>query len=158
MTTVAVEALLYQLDAAFEGEDWHSVLSNRSAVMPEHWLWVPSGGQRSIRDIVSHVGSCKYMYENHAFGDATFNWDDPLVSGVDVLGDAPSAIAWVREGHARLRRSITRLEDGDLVRPRRHHSGKVRETRWIITITIQHDLYHAGEINHIRALACGDDA
>ena len=158
MTMVAVEALLYQLDAAFEGEDWHSVLGNLRAVRPEHWLWVPPGGRRSVRDIVSHVGSCKYMYENQAFGDATFHWDDPLVSGVDVPGDAPSTIAWVREGHARLRRSITRLEDADLVRPRRHHSGKVRETRWIITIIIQHDLYHAGEINHIRALACGDDA
>jgi hypothetical protein len=26
--------------------------------------------------------------------------------------------------------------------------GELKETRWII----QHDLYHAGEINHIRAL------
>jgi len=158
MTTVAVEQVLYQLDEAFEGEDWHSVLGNISSVRPEHWLWVPPGGQRSIRDIVGHVGSCKYMCENQAFGDATFDWDDPLVSGVDVLGDAPSAIAWVLEGHARLRRSIACLEDAQLLKPRRHHSGEMRETRWIITIMIQHDLYHAGEINHIRALACGDDA
>jgi hypothetical protein len=29
---------------------------------------------------------------------------------------------------------------------------ELKETRWIITMIIQHDLYHAGEINHIRAL------
>jgi hypothetical protein len=25
-------------------------------------------------------------------------------------------------------------------------------TRWIVSSKIQHDLYHTGEINHIRAL------
>ena len=30
--------------------------------------------------------------------------------------------------------------------------GEMKETRWIITVMIQHDLYHAGEINHIRSL------
>jgi hypothetical protein len=32
-----------------------------------------------------------------------------------------------------------------------------RETRWIISVMIQHDLYHAGEINHVRSLLSGDD-
>jgi hypothetical protein len=30
--------------------------------------------------------------------------------------------------------------------------GEQKETRWIITAMIQHDLYHAGEINHLRSL------
>jgi hypothetical protein len=30
--------------------------------------------------------------------------------------------------------------------------GTPIETRWIIMIMMQHDLYHAGVINHIRAL------
>ncbi len=158
MTAAAVEQLLYLLDEAFEGEDWHSLLGNVGSVRREHWLWVPPGGRRSIRDIVGHVGSCKFMYENHAFGDATFSWDDPLVSGIDVLGDAASAMTWLREGHARLRQSIACLEDADLLHPRRTNWGEMKEARWIISTMIQHDLYHAGEINHIRALACGDDA
>ena len=54
------------------------------------------------------------MYENYAFGDASLGWDHPLVSGLDVLGDAALAMAWLREGHARLRRSIVCLDDEEL--------------------------------------------
>jgi hypothetical protein len=35
--------------------------------------------------------------------------------------------------------------------------GDQHETRWLITQVIQHDLYHAGELNHIRALRHKND-
>ena len=73
MTTAAVGQLLYLLDEAFAGEDWHSLLGNLRAVAPEEWRWVPPGGDRSIRDIVQHVGGCKFMYEDHAFGRAALD-------------------------------------------------------------------------------------
>jgi hypothetical protein len=31
------------------------------------------------------------------------------------------------------------------------------ETRWLISIMIQHDVYHASEINYIRTLRQGND-
>ncbi len=157
MATAAVDQLLYLLDEAFEGEDWHSLLTNLRAVAPEEWRWVPPGGQRSIRDLVQHVGSCKFMYDNHAFGDASLDWEHPLVAGDDALADAASAVAWLREGHARLRRSIAGLDDAELLRPRRTNWGELKETRWIVAVMIQHDLYHAGEINHLRSLYRRDD-
>jgi len=33
----------------------------------------------------------------------------------------------------------------------------MKETRWLIGVMIEHDLYHAGEINHLRALRHGND-
>jgi hypothetical protein len=30
--------------------------------------------------------------------------------------------------------------------------GEREEARWIIAVMIQHDLHHAGEINHLRSL------
>jgi len=36
--------------------------------------------------------------------------------------------------------------------------GEEYETRWIIAVMIEHDLYHAGEINHIRSLFEGEDS
>jgi hypothetical protein len=33
----------------------------------------------------------------------------------------------------------------------------LHETRWFIVTMIEHNLYHAGEINHIRALSQGND-
>jgi hypothetical protein len=31
------------------------------------------------------------------------------------------------------------------------------KTRWLIATLLEHDTYHAGEINHIRALLLSDD-
>lgn len=157
MTSSAVSQLLYLLDGAFDGPDWHSLLGNLRAVTPEDWLWVPAGGQRAIRDIVRHVGSCKLMYHDHAFGEGTLTWDDPLVHGGDALATIPSAIAWLRAGQERLRQSLAGLDDAELLRPRKTNWGELQETRWIIAVMIQHDLYHAGEINHIRALRHEND-
>ena len=97
------------------------------------------------------------MYENHAFGDATLDWADPVVAGDAAAADVAAAVAWLREGHARLRRSIADLTDADLGRPRMTNWGEPKETRLIVAIMIQHDLYHAGEINHVRTLYEGED-
>ncbi len=152
MTAPAVSQILYLLDEAFEGNEWHSLLGNLRSLTPEDWQWVPPDGHRSIRDIVQHVGSCKFMYHDHAFGDAELTWDDPLVDGGDAISAMGPAIEWLRAGQERLRQSIAVLDDAELLRPRMTNWGELKETRWIIGVMIQHDLYHAGEINHLRSL------
>jgi hypothetical protein len=148
----AITQLLYLFDEVFEGKDWESLLQNLGSVTPADWAWVPPGGRRCIRDIVQHVGGCKFMYHDQAFGDARLTWDDPLVEGREAIASIPTAVEWLRAGQARLRESIAALEESDLLTLRPHHSGKLKETRWIISMMIQHDVYHAGEINFIRAL------
>lgn len=163
MAAVIVGELLRSLDAAFEGDatyegdDWHSLLGNLRTVPVEAWAWAPPGGARSILDIVLHIGRCKLEYDNCAFGGATLGGDAALVRGEAARADPAAALAWLRECHARLRRSIAALDDAELARPRRTIWGDERETRWLIGIMIQHDLYHAGEINHLRSLHSGDD-
>ena len=44
------------------------------------------------------------------------------------------------------------LDDAELLRHRMTNWGELKETCWIIAVMIQHDLYHAGEISHLRAL------
>ena len=157
----AIEEYLYLLDDAFAGPDWHSLLSNLATVTPSDWEWVPPGGARSIRDIVRHAGRSKQMAYDQAFGAGTRSWDDPRLEEdtATATGDIPSAIAWLRMEHERLRGGIAALaDDTELQRPRRANWGELRETRWVILVTmIQHDLYHAGEINHLRALRQGND-
>jgi hypothetical protein len=56
------------------------------------------------------------------------------------------------------RQSIAALDDdAELLRLRLTNWGEREETRWIITVMIQHDLYHASEINHLRSLRQGTD-
>jgi uncharacterized damage-inducible protein DinB len=157
MTTSALTQILYLFDDAFAGPDWHSLLENVSSVKPDEWLWVPPGARRSIRYIVRHVGVSKYIYQNYAFGDASFTWEELHVVGDKHVETVTEAIAWLREAHEKLRASIATLDDAELLHPRLSPFDGPQETRWIIAKMMQHDLYHAGEINHILALCRQDD-
>lgn len=158
MSTAAIQQLLYLMDQAFEGEH-HALLANLRSLRDEDWAWVPPGGGRSIFDIVRHVGECKYVYDNHAFGDASMRWDRPgAVPSVRRGASTESIVEWLREGQRRLKESVDALpDDAELLQPRKANWGQQYETRWLVNVMIQHDLYHAGEINHIRALKQDND-
>jgi hypothetical protein len=48
-------------------------------------------------------------------------------------------------------------DDAELDRERRLSWGAMRATRGIVLTMIEHDLYHSGEVNHIRSLLQGED-
>jgi hypothetical protein len=168
VSRAVVEQLLYLMDEAFDGEDEEDLLGNLRSVSEAEWRAIPPRGARSIRHIVGHVGACKYMYDDHAFGDGQMIWDDPAADLGVSMEDLQSRILereppmdrlleWLHEGHRRLREHVATLDDSDLPVLRRPPEGEMRETRWIIANLIRHDGYHAGEINHIRALMQGND-
>ena len=170
MARAAVEQLLYLIDEAFEGpEGWHSLLGNLRSVGQDDWLWTPPMGARTIRVLAAHIAAAKYVYANVAFCDGKLSWNAPVadlgygmedLQNESVLDNEPAMediIGWLTEGQRALREHVAALDDEDLLRPRPTHRGEMRETRWLISVMIQHDLYHAGEINHIRALRQGND-
>lgn len=62
------------------------------------------------------------------------------------------------EGHGRWLSAVRALEnDAELERERLTNWGERLPTCTIIRILIAHDFYHAGEINHVRALLRGTD-
>jgi hypothetical protein len=158
MTRAAVDQLLYLLDQAFEGHDEHGLLVNLATARDDDWNWLPPGGVRTIAQIVEHVGECKFMYANHAFGDRNMSWHE-FDARHNPLPARPGQMDWLREGHALFYGCVEALAgDDELLVSRKAPWGKEYETRWLIGVMIEHDLYHAGEINHIRALAQGNDA
>lgn len=170
MSRVIIEEFLHFMDQAFEARGEHSLLRNLEQVTGDDWLWVPPGGNRFLRQIVGHVGACKYMYDDYAFGNATMSWNDPagtlgctiedLQSGANMTRREPpiaAIVEWLRDGHRLLREHVALLDDGELLKHRPRPEGGMKETRWIIGVMTEHDLYHAGEINHIRALRQGND-
>jgi uncharacterized damage-inducible protein DinB len=154
-----IELLQYLMDQAFEDAPDESLMGNLRSLGADDWDWRPPGGERSVRQIVQHVGSCKLMYDEYAFGPGLLTWDNPAVVGVGAVDTPASGIAWLREMHHRLRQSVDALaDDAELRAPRRTNWGELKETRWLLSVLIQHDNYHAGEINHLRALRQNDDA
>jgi uncharacterized damage-inducible protein DinB len=68
-----------------------------------------------------------------------------------------SLMDWTERAQKQLRAHVASLDDGELLAARRAHWGRECETRWLITVMIEHDIYHAGEINHLRSLHHRDD-
>lgn len=165
MSRAGIEQLLYMMDRAFAGDpatpgqQWHAVLVNLASVDPKDWSWLPENGARSILTLIEELGACKYVYDSQSFGDGSIDWNRPESMPVLPPETQPEAVLdWLREGHRRLRGHVAALEDdAELLRLRLSPQGDMRETRWIIGTIIEHDTYHSGEINHLRALRQDND-
>jgi hypothetical protein len=156
MGTAGINELLILATEAFEGHEEHSLMANLRSVTADDWTSKAPGGVRTIEQIVLHCGAAKYAYNNHAFEDGSLSFDAAVRLGAGRPMD--ELVDWMREGHRTWYCSIASMDDAELPRLRRLHWGEQAETRLIIGTMIQHDLYHAGEINHLRALRNADDA
>jgi uncharacterized damage-inducible protein DinB len=160
-----VDALVYLMEEAFRGPgpettiDGQALLQNLATVEPVAWRALPAGAARSIEAIALHVGACKVMYDDYAFGAGTLRFDQPAVQPW-AEGEAPfdETIHWLERAHRALVDHVAALaDDAELERDRLTNWGEPRPTRWIIATMITHDAYHAGEINHLRSMLGMDD-
>jgi uncharacterized damage-inducible protein DinB len=157
--------MLYLMDEAFRGggieasNESQALLPNLRSVPDDAWHEIPDGLSRSIEAIAVHVGACKVMYDDYAFGTASLRFATPEVepwpAGQAEMNDV---LPWLETSHARLADHVADLgDDGELDALRLTNWGEQRPTRWIIAAMITHDAYHAGEINHLRSLLGPDD-
>lgn len=156
----SIDLLVWLIEGAFRRDPRHSVLVNLTSVGDAEWTALPPGGGRCIADIVEHVAWAKWMYEDYAFGSATLRGDQPplIPPGGQRFRPRNELMAWLVEGHTRWVHSIKALtDDAELERNRLTNWGEWLPTRVIIATLNAHDLYHAGEINHLRALLAGTD-
>jgi uncharacterized damage-inducible protein DinB len=133
-------------------------VENLRTVRDEDWGTTAGGGQRTIGHIAWHVGSSAYKYADSMFGDYTLTWDELAATGRALAHDRDGFIAWLRGSNRALVEGLLGLQDDvELSAPRKAHWGEEFPTGRIIKAMIEHFTYHAGEINHLRALLQGDD-
>jgi uncharacterized damage-inducible protein DinB len=157
---IAIDTLVRLTGEAFEGDPSHSILANLRNLREEDWTARPGESGRSIADILEHVGWSKWMYEDYAFGPASMRGDQPplIPDGGARSRPRDELLTWLIEGHRRWLASIRALaDDTELDRERLTNWGDHLPTRDLIRILIAHDFYHAGEINHLRALLQSTD-
>ncbi len=156
----AITTLVWLIEMAFDGDPVLSLLANLRDLREEDWTQVPIGANRSIAEILEHVGWSKWMYEDYAFGSASMQGDQSPLVPANGASSRPrqELLAWLSEGHNRWLNSVRNLaDDSELDRERLTNWGERMPTRRILQIMIAHDFYHAGEINHLRALLQGTD-
>jgi uncharacterized damage-inducible protein DinB len=160
-----IETMLGLLEEAFRGrgieesKESQALLTNLGTVSDEAWRALPGGAARSIESIALHVGACKVMYDDYAFGSASLRFSTPEVEPFAEGRASPvEVVAWIELAHDRLAGHVAALrDDSELDRTRLTNWGELRPTRWIVAAMITHDAYHAGEINHIRSILGPDD-
>ena len=158
MARPRIEELIRLMDRAFEGGE-HALLDNLASVREESWSALPHGAKRSIREMALHVGLFKYIYANHAFKGATLDYSDPPAKpSRERLASLQAATQWLREAHAYLIDAFGEMaDDAELDVLRKAHWGEYLPTYDLMVTMLEHDLYHAGEINRTRALLQNDD-
>lgn len=152
---ISIDTLCWLITEAFEGDGAHSLMSNLSNINKADWESLPPGGGRTIADILEHVGWCKWMYEDYAFGSASLQGDQPPLTPANGARSRPinELLNWLKDGHHKWLSSVRMLpDDAELDRERLTNWGERLPTQTIISIMIGHDYYHAGEINHLRSL------
>ncbi len=157
---VAIDLLARLIEEAFDGDPAHSLLANLHNLREEDWTATPGESGRSIADILEHVGWSKWMYEDYAFGSASLRGNQPplIPEGEARARPRDELLTRLTEGHHRWLGSVRALtDDSELDRDRLTNWGDQLPTRVIIRIMIAHDFYHAGEINHLRALLQSTD-
>jgi uncharacterized damage-inducible protein DinB len=151
MSRNVVSYLEALLNRSFDGENTQSLLGNLTEVRPDDWDWLPDGGQRTIRDIFEHAAIAKHVYVDYLFGDGKRSWDDVTAECRARAGtDIDALVAWAREGHANFMAGMATLQDEDLPNMTTKWHGARDTKSEVIAVMIQHDCYHAGEINHLR--------
>lgn len=146
------------MDHAFEGGEFHSLMGNLATVDGTMWNARLPESIRTIGEIALHVGSSKVMYMDYAFGSGSLTWESAEVQPWPP-DDAPMSevLDWLREVHATLMTHVRDLSDEELSRPRMANWGEEKEARWLLSTLLQHDVYHAGEINRMRSVLAGED-
>jgi len=166
VSRIGIEQLLYQMDWAFEGDaerpdqSWHAVLVNLASSPHDEWDWKPDGATRTIASLAIELGYAKYVYDSHCFGDGSIDWNKPGSVPLPRSRSQDDMVAYLRAAHDALRGHVASLQDDAQLLELRPGPWPERGTypiRWLVNNMIQHDLYHAGEINHLRALRQGND-
>jgi uncharacterized damage-inducible protein DinB len=156
---IALDTLGWWIEEAFSGGS-QSLMANLENIRDEDWTTIPTGGGRSIADILEHIGWCEWMYGDYAFGNASLRGDQPpqIPAGGARTRPKGELLEWLKAGHMKWLASIRLLnDDAELDFERLANWGEYLPTRFIIRIMLEHDVYHAGEINHLRAVLQGND-
>ena len=132
---------------AFEGEAWHgpSLTETLKGVTAEQAAARPVAGAHSIWEIVLHVSAWQKAVRTRVGGEkveAPDQGDWPTARATSP-SDWEKTLTELEHGYKELRETIARLSDFDL---EKNPPGSENSIYIQLHGTIQHNLYHAGQI------------
>jgi uncharacterized damage-inducible protein DinB len=150
-----IERIADQLHRAHEGEAWHGPALNEilKGITAEAAAGRPIASAHSIWEIVLHVGVWESVVRRRlsgeVIGDLPPEQDWPAV-GEPSEGAWKQALAALDRGHEELQRVLMRLTDRQLAEV---IPGPGYSVYFMLHGTVQHALYHAGQIALLKKAA-----
>lgn len=123
---IALDTSIGLIEDAFDGDPAQSLLASLRDVQEEDWTALPSGGERSIANILEHIGWSKWMYDDYAFGSASMQGDQPPLIPADGsrLRPRDELLGWPAQGHHRWIDSVRALTDDSELHHAAHKLGR----------------------------------
>ncbi len=118
-----VEDTLWRMDLAWSEDRWHALWSHLEDLTWEEVTWPPMEGRRTILNILTHLGLCKIMYWEYAFGPAKMSWPE-AGQQVPKGEDLREWRAWLRAAHEQFRSAVAGLTDAELAAPAHQLGGE----------------------------------
>jgi uncharacterized damage-inducible protein DinB len=149
-----VELLLAQLDLAYSRHSWHgtNLRGSLRGLSPEIAAWKPAQGRHSVQEIVVHCAYWKYTVVRRLTGEKRGSFS--LKGSNWFARDGADVMLWRADlslldaEHRRLRELVSSLTTRALERP----TPGGRPLHEVVSGIIAHDLYHAGQIQALKAL------
>lgn len=140
-TDYTYSQFLQSIEGLSEQESW-------AGIAPKEGDYLHSTG--TIIGIVQHVAGCKFLYGSWVFRSRELRLRD-IFARTRALGSSWEATKeFLAEGQSYWADCLKSLHDADLDVERETHM-RVMPTWRILSITIGHDEYHAGQIQLIRS-------
>ena len=140
-----------QMRRAFEGDAWHgpAVRQIREGIAPEQALARPLGGTHTICELVRHMAAWK---------TAVADWIDGSTRDVSDAENFPAQADWamaleeLERAQARILGAVSGLGDERL---EERLSNRPCSVYVALHGLVQHDVYHAGQIQMLKRAAAG---
>jgi uncharacterized damage-inducible protein DinB len=149
--------LLTQLDEAYERAAWHgpNLRGSLRGMSPETAAWRPARGRHNVWELVLHAAYWKYAVRRRLTGEKRGRFPVAGSNWFQRPEGEPSATAWRRDlvlldqEHRALYAAVKALPEKEL--DARSAGSKYANLRLVSGIAA-HDLYHAGQIQLVKAL------
>jgi DinB family protein len=147
--------LIVLLDEAFRGPAWHgpALFASIRGVDADQASWRPAPGRHNIWEVVVHAAYWKAIVIRRLTGTRSRQFS---LKGTNWFARPDSGREWrddvrlLTDVHEELRGVIAQVDPAALARP---VHGKNHTAEYTIRGIAAHDLYHAGQIQLLKALS-----
>jgi uncharacterized damage-inducible protein DinB len=151
-----LQQLLANLDQAYDKRSWHGTNLRGSirGLPAQKAAWRPARGRHNIWELVVHAAYWKYVVRRRLAGEARgsfplkgSNWFERPTERTERAWRAD--VLLLEQTHRALRDAVAKLTPAQL----RQKIGDGKNAAWLISGAAAHDLYHAGQIQLLKALS-----